>query len=352
MFAAKLIKADRWWNDKATPVLGIAYCLLAIGDRPVPLVHMLGAMLAFMIAFVGVAGFGHVVNDAFDVEHDRLASKFNAWQWMTEGRARWLLPALLLLAWLPWLFLPANRWNLSFIALQLALLTAYAAPPWRLKERPLGGVATDALYAYAVPALITWTTFGPLAGVPGSRWILLAAMLLWSVCAGLRGILNHQCVDAETDARAGLTTFATTHGSTQTMQFIANRILPAEWVAAAVMTITLSREFPLYPLGVALFLVWRLFQLVGLSGARVTWPWRLEPRSRVRLYGFDILGEFQTKWFPVYMVAALAVRQPATVVVALAHLACFNTGIIGIFHYDRHTFRRGLVRVTGAWSRP
>ena len=42
----KVLKAEKWWNDKAPPVLGLAYYLLATGARPVPLSRSLPAMSA------------------------------------------------------------------------------------------------------------------------------------------------------------------------------------------------------------------------------------------------------------------------------------------------------------------
>jgi 4-hydroxybenzoate polyprenyltransferase len=186
--AGKLIKAEKWWNDKAPPVLGLAFFLLAVSDGEIPLVRSVLTLLAFMVTFIGVAGFGHVINDLCDVDHDRAAGKHNTMAGRPRAQVAAILLLLLAVAWLPWLWLPANRWNLSLIALQLLLLTLYAAPPFRFKARAVSGVVTDALYAYTVPALITWTTFADMAGEPTSRPFLLAALVPWSLFAGLRGM--------------------------------------------------------------------------------------------------------------------------------------------------------------------
>jgi len=341
----KVLKAEKWWDDKAPPVLGLAYYLLATSAQIVPLGRSLIAMFAFIIAFIGVAGFGHVLNDLGDIDVDRAVGKFNTMQGRKRLHVALLIGALLAMAWLPWLILPANRWNLSFIGLQLLLLTLYAMPPVRLKARPVFGVLTDALYAYTVPTLITWTTWIHLGEPAKPQPLLLAALIPWSLCTGVRSILVHQDVDAANDATSGLTTFVTQYGHAGTFWLLSRIVIPAEIGCFVLVTFAFSRELWFYPVAVVLFFCWRIFQLAYLSDIPVELPWRLSSERAVTLYGFQLLGEFYPAWFPVIMLAALSLRSPVFLVLACMHLAIFKTGLGHIVRHDLKSIPWGISKM-------
>jgi len=343
----KILKAEKWWNDKAPPVFGLAYYLLATGTGPkvVPLGRSLLAMAAFITAFIGVAGYGHVVNDLGDIDVDHAARKSNTMEGRKRLHSTLMIAALLAMAWLPWLILPANRWNLSFIGIQLLLLTLYAAPPLRLKTRPVPGVITDALYAYTVPMLITWTTWSNVSGPEKPHSLLLVALIPWSFCAGLKGILVHQDIDAANDAAVGLSTFATRYGHTRTFWLLRRIVLPTEIACFALMTLALSREFRFYFVFVGLFSCWRAFQVAYLWDIPFGHPWRLSSEQSVTVYGYWFLGEFYTAWFPVFTLAALCFRSPICLPLAGMHLVLFRTGIVHFFRHDLKTIPWGISKM-------
>jgi 4-hydroxybenzoate polyprenyltransferase len=342
----KLIKAGKWWNDKAPPVFGLAYLLLAAGNHVVPLGTALIGLAAFMASFIGVAGYGHIINDLFDIEADRIAGKANAMAGRSRLSGAVIFAVLLALGLLPWLALPANRWNLLFLAAQLVLLTVYAAPPLRLKVRPWPGILSDALYAYTVPMMITWTTFGTLAGSAEASTLLLASLLPWSVCVGLTGILRHQIDDADHDLASGVTTYVTRYGLARTIWLLSCVTVPLELVFFAVMTVAIARDFWFYPLGLAVFIGWQLFQRRRHPLEHLADP-RLPARERfLRACSYRPLGDFYSGWFPVVTLAALVYRSPVFLVLAAAHLMLFETGIMQIVrqvsgHVPLRFFRLG-----------
>ena len=342
----RVLKAEKWWNDKAPPVLGVAYYLLATSAQIISFGRCLLAILAFITAFIGVAGFGHVLNDLGDIAIDRAAGKANTMQERKRVHIALLIVALLAMAWLPWLILPANRWNLMFMGVQLLLLTMYAAPP-RLKTRPISGVLTDALYAYPVPMLITWTTWSHLGGPAKPQSLVLAALIPWSLLTGLKGILVHQVVDAANDGQAGLSTFATRYGRTRTFRLVSRIVIPAESACFVLMTFAFSRQLRFYPVAVVLIFCWRIFQLVWLWDVRVEFPWRLPPEQAITLYGYQFLQEFYTQWFPVIMLTALALRSPTYLAVAVIHLAMFKTGPGHFWRHDLKSIPWGVSRMRG-----
>jgi 4-hydroxybenzoate polyprenyltransferase len=299
-----------------------------------PLSRTLLVMLAFMVSFVGVAGFGHAVNDLFDIDADRRAGKANTMQARPGWQRLLLLGGLLALGVAPWWWLPANRWNLALLGLQLLLLTLYAMPPVRLKTRSIGGLITDALYAYTVPALIACATFGDLGKAGPARPALMAAIVAWSLCAGMRGILNHQCQDVDNDRRSRLVTFATRHGAESALRQLAGVVLPAEIICFVALSLAIAGEFALYLPALAAFIAWRVFQLAYLWDAPLGLPWRLPAQTFVTHYGERLLGEYYVAWFPVYMLVALALRSPTYLVLAALHLALFKTGVVHFFVRD------------------
>jgi hypothetical protein len=344
--AGKVLKAEKWWHDKAPPVLGLAYYLLATGGvQVVPLARSLLAMLAFITAFIGVAGFGHVINDLGDLESDRAAGKLNTMQGRKPLHIALMIVALLAMAWLPWLILPANRWNLSFIGFQLAILTVYALPPLRLKTRPVAGVLTDALYAYTVPMLITWTTWSHLSGPAKPQPLVLATLIPWSLCAGIKGILVHQDVDSASDAGSGLSTFVTRYGHARTFWLLSRIVVPAEAVCFVLMSVAFSRELRFYLVVVVVLFCWRIFQLNYLWDIPVELPWRLSSEQAVTLYGFRFLADFYPAWFPVIMLAALSFRSPVYVVLAGMHFAFFKTGLAQLVRNDLKSIPWGVAKM-------
>jgi 4-hydroxybenzoate polyprenyltransferase len=243
------------------------------------------------------------------------------------------------------LILPATRWNLSFLSFQLLLLTVYAAPPLRLKARPISGVLTDALYAYTVPMLITWTTWSRMGGGAKPQPLVLAALISWSLCAGIKGILMHQDVDAADDAAAGVSTFVTRYGHARTLWLLSRIVIPSEIACFAVLTFAFSRELRFYVIVVVLLFCWRIFQLAYLWDIPVDLPWRVSPEQTVTLYGFRLMGDFYSAWFPVIMLGALSVRSPIYVTLACTHLALFKTGLGHVFRYDLKSIHWGISKM-------
>src|ERR1035437_5503778 len=134
------LKASGWWNYKIPPMLAVAYYAVANAHHPPKVAATLAAIGTYLIAAIGIAGFGHVYLDAFDVEEDRFLGKANLWDPLGIP-ARFAIVALLLaLSWLPWLALPVGRAGLALIALEFAMFILYATPPVRLKDRGFFGI--------------------------------------------------------------------------------------------------------------------------------------------------------------------------------------------------------------------
>lgn len=321
----KQLKAYKWWHYKLPPLLGIAYYLIIVSNPSISLGLALPTIGLFLVALVGIAGFGHVVNDLFDMKPDKIVGKYNAMQGLTTPQRGLALFLLLAASCLPWLYLPSNWRTLALVALELLLFILYSAPPIRFKERGTLGILADALYGYTVPFLFTWTTFNQLGLNQPFTWGMLC-LGLWSLCAGVRGILDSQVRDVENDVKTGLTTFVTQHGIDKTRWIISRVVIPAEIASFVLFAAVLSFEVSFFLLGFGIYLFWKYFNIKYMWRDTFDSIQHLTTQQVIR-YSYVFLNEFYEKWQPLFMLAALIIKEPIYVALAILHLLFFKDGL-------------------------
>lgn len=130
----RFLKIHRWWDYQLTIMLGFVYHLTATAPTMPHLLSWLMTFVLFVPACVGIAGFGHLVNDYFDRETDRLSGAPNLVADQAAGSLMAKTAAVLALAWLPWLWLPTNSVILSLLILEFVLFVLYSMPVVRLKD--------------------------------------------------------------------------------------------------------------------------------------------------------------------------------------------------------------------------
>jgi 4-hydroxybenzoate polyprenyltransferase len=224
---------------------------------------------------------------------------------MSMGQILALLALFLGLAILPWCcYFPVDARSLACLLGEFLLFVLYVLPPLRLKERGLLGLVTDALYAHALPTYLAAITFEALAAPQGGAlWPLLASLVAWQFCLGLRNILLHQLKDADNDRRSGLRTYVTQAGELRATHLLAHVLVPLElltwllllgaltsltWLPLLCWPIYLAWQFPkghrqldlrawLYrymddfyigwlPLAILVAACWQDWRLIGLAG--------------------------------------------------------------------------------------
>ena len=151
------IRSNHWWAFKAAPILGFAYLYFSFFEFPFSeklIIFLLSAM-----TIIGVAGFGYVINDIYDVEVDKKAGKKNPFEGQSTAFILLVVVILVFIALFPWLFLKSS-WSI-WIALgfQALLYFLYAHPLIRHKEKSIWGTICDALYGHAVPIIIACLTY-------------------------------------------------------------------------------------------------------------------------------------------------------------------------------------------------
>jgi 4-hydroxybenzoate polyprenyltransferase len=300
----KKLRTGDWWSSKIPPLLAAACGAALIGDADWR--AALPALGRLLLAIVAVAGFGYVLNDAFDVEEDRKRGKFNA----MAALARWQQAALLLLlaslSAAPLVGGPFGWISASLVAANLSLPMLYSIPPIRLKERGILGAMVDALGAHVVPTLFFGISMAAVAARPvGWRmtgFVLAAAC--WALMTGLRGIVVHQVRDRESDLEAGVRTFAGAMDLRTARTLVYRRIFPTELLALSVLLWTLVPDAPILLAVVPLYLFFELLRVLD--------DWRLPLLDADDRLGDPYVPVANNELYEVWLPLSLGIQLAAT----------------------------------------
>lgn len=234
-------KFGLWWRNKVFPLLGIICYCATFGTNSVFPQKVIVCLAFFLCWATFIGSFGHFVNDCFDIDCDLRAGKKNLAASLSYQSRILISAALLVAGWLPWLYLPANRINISLLAVHCLLLALYAIPPFRLKERGILAWFTDAAYAFILPALITLFTFSKLFNTqwPVQAEFLTALLILWTLLYGLRSIIEHQIQDCDNDSIANINTWVTKNGPDNARK-ITLFLLPVEIALFTILLLVMS----------------------------------------------------------------------------------------------------------------
>jgi 4-hydroxybenzoate polyprenyltransferase len=319
------LRTRDWWSSKIPPLLAVAYAVILVGN--VDWRQALPALLRLLLSIVGVAGYGYVLNDVFDVEEDRRRGKTNSMAGFNRYQQAALLLLLASLGLAPMVGGPFGRVSVSLVVLNLALPMLYSIPPVRLKERGIFGVVADAMGVHVVPTLFFAISMAGLGdGSSGLRTTgLIAAAGLWALMAGSRGIIVHQVRDRESDLSAGVKTFGGTidPGAARTVVF--RLMFPAELLALSVLLITV---IPAAPILIGVIPVYLSFELL-----KVLDDWKLPIADADNPGGEPYVplehNDLYEVWLPLSLSVQLAARALPFAILSVVHLVVFAPSIRG-----------------------
>ncbi len=222
------VRPRAWWYSKIP--LSFTFVLLLADGKPLNPAFVV-LFLTVVLAVCGAANYGYAINELFDVEEDALIGRSNAAARL--GRPRmWLVVVLSAAVSLACAAIGGGLPATALTVVELCLPLAYSVPPVRVKERKWLGVASDALAAHVYPALLALTMAQHL-GVRSVTPALIACAIVWSLSAGLRGILSHQLHTADQDRAAGLRTVVSDLGAPRLERGIVALLVPLEVVSFA-----------------------------------------------------------------------------------------------------------------------
>ena len=312
-----LARASEWWEYKLLPALGVGYatCLMA-GASPWDGIAALAWLIA---ALVPGAIFVSVLNDLTDRADDAAAGKPNRLSGASPVAAPILIAACLMCgAAFGWLW----RDSISLLVVYAAgwiAFTLYSVPPFRLKRRGIAGIVCDAVGANVVPAVLAaLLCLRTLAvGVP-PLW--LAAVAVWALAYGLRGILWHQIGDLVADQRSGTQTFVARHGATRVMALTRWVLFPIEVLALLVLIIGSGQAVIGAAIGAAALYAFLIHERVDRFGMAIT---VVKPRPRSTI----LLHEYYDVFLPIALLLTGATRASPTLIVLAVHFIAFPVRI-------------------------
>jgi colanic acid/amylovoran biosynthesis glycosyltransferase len=198
-------RTKQWWQPKAGLILSIVYLAFLLYEIPASEAFLY--IIPSICTILGIGIFGHILNDWADLEADKKVGKSNMLEGWHFSQKAFFLSFTLFLAFFPWVFLPWDELSISLITAEFFLLVVYALPPFRVKTRGILAIINDALYAYAIPALLAFHTFVLFAGADLDVFMYVI-IFFWQFSTGVFNMMIHQLEDRENDINTNTHTWA------------------------------------------------------------------------------------------------------------------------------------------------
>lgn len=293
--------------------MGLTYFFLLTGDLSEEVA--LFSFLAAVGTTVGFAGIGYLTNDLADRKKDLLAGKENLLTEISTLQIALLFILFSALAIGPWFYLPIDVVSISLIVAEFLLFVLYAFPPFRLKEKGILGLFSDAMYAHVIPGILaSWTFF--LVGGKRYEYILpyLVVLSIWQLTSGIRNILSHQVKDYNNDLKSGIHTYITKRGLDGVENKMLKLIIPLEALFFLLFLLFIQIEVNyLFPV---LFIYW----LVILYKIPQTYRDSEQLLSKQKT---NYLDDFYIKWLPVIILSGGVFIELEIRYIFLMHILLF-----------------------------
>jgi 4-hydroxybenzoate polyprenyltransferase len=333
-----VFRGDVWWVNKLAPLLGTAYAAAVV--LRIPVATLCPLLLTLLFALVPCAAYVSVLNDITDLGDDLRCGKSNRLAGLSPRYGAVALGGCMLFGLLAGLLLRLYPWTRVFYAGNWIAYTFYSAPPLRLKTRGGWGLLMDACGAHLLPAL--WAT-SLIAEATGQRLPLLfvAAVGVWSLSLGIRGILRHEMMDRDRDRQVGLRTFAARVNPRFIERLVGWGIFPAELAGLGALLAQAGTAWPWTLLALNQFAEWLRSRYLGMRF--ITVGSGVSDRF--------ILAEYYELFYPLTFLLILAQREPTGWSLAGIHLLLFSRPVRLFCHellivcaYLAHPVSRPVVR--------
>lgn len=196
---SNLTRSDDWRLSLVPLILGCTYFWAALLKIEFTIDHFLVMVFSYVTSF-GFAALGYFINEYFDQAHDKKASKINKLSFIAPKHQLILLVGILIFTLAPWIYLPKNSLSYLLISTELFLFLIYSLPFIRLKETYVFAGVIDTMYAYVVPAILSYHTYS-LVVQPTVQLNFLSLFFLLLFVVGYRNIFIHQIKDVLGDIR-------------------------------------------------------------------------------------------------------------------------------------------------------
>jgi len=304
-------RAVEWWEFKIAPMFATVYATAVLSQSSLLSLRFFPLFLLVSLAVGGA--YVSLINDLTDVEDDAASGKRNR----LANKSVLFKTTLLLFCLLPGLAINifwARVDSLTFYLYLSAWIayTLYSLSPFRFKKRGFLGVLADASGAHLFPQLYIVSATSFWLGQPVNfKWF--AAVGVWSLACGVRGILWHQVLDASNDIKANVNTFVRKH-SRATACWLGERIIFRIELLAFVAMIIIARNYI-----AAIFLV--IYFLLVWARSVV---WEIDvvivaPQKKYQI----LMHEYYEVFYPLAFLLTAVFRSPLDIFFLVAHFILF-----------------------------
>jgi 1,4-dihydroxy-2-naphthoate octaprenyltransferase len=339
----KFLKIHKWWTSHFGTMLAFIYLATAFGSDPPSLIAFATTLALFVIASIGIASFGQLMNDLMDIQQDLRSGSPNTMARRGIAERLLLFGFVIVLGLLPWLWLPINGAIASLLVLEYVLFILYSVPPVRLKARGLLGAAADSLYAYVVTNAVSILVFAKLSGSDVLWFSLLSGV--WMFIFGLGHIIQHQLLDASRDHVDGINTLVVSWGWVASLALLRNVILPLDYLGFSSILVIIGTRFPVIPFvfAVHLLLLAHWWQRQAPCGSL---DWNKFPFvDQINLLSNQGMSQFVWHWLPLLSLLSLIASHPSYLPMLVPHCLLFPRPIQLLLQNGRPTVNRFLKQI-------
>lgn len=305
------LRIQTWWSHLILPltfwIYVVAYSRFGVG------LEFAVFSVTIVLASTTLAGFGYLLNDWFDRNSDRRASKPNIFNFnFTIASVLFLVLSIATV--ISWGALQPSGITTLFLGGEVIVLVAYSCPPFRFKTKALG-VVLDAMYSRVLPMLVV-VSFG---------WVFNETLVLisvgWMFIVGIRNIIIHQIEDFENDFHSGNETFVGRIGRKTAERWILRLLLPLEVIFASMVLIMLSDQFSFLYLSLPLYSGYLCLRFkVWKPESRLISEW-----SKRFLF---VPNDFVSDVLPLAVLLVIFDGSLINLVVVIIHLTLFYTSFL------------------------
>jgi colanic acid/amylovoran biosynthesis glycosyltransferase len=308
-------RTKEWWQPKAGNLLSAVY--LAVLLYKIDFFTTLYFILPAITTILGIGIFGYFFNDFTDLESDRKANKKNMLEKLS-GKFRILLfIGAVLLAILPWFFLPFDRFSIYLLVGEFTLLLVYAVPPIRLKEKGFVALVADALYAYAIPFTLAFHTFN-LLSTSKENFIIIGVLFAWQLAIGMVNIIIHQIEDFKNDIHTSTKTWVISVGLSKARKYLVLIFWPIMVFSFFYLLALISTN------------IWQWYFLIPALYLGIQFAYIFSKKSLIAFLNSNISADLQKinihyhLFFPYWHVLLLVFIDVKFVYFLIGHYVLFN----------------------------
>ncbi|GAA3949562.1 hypothetical protein GCM10022246_00230 [Pedobacter ginsengiterrae] len=325
-----VIRSHEWWAYKLPPLLAIGYATTIMTDTPL---YKVALWLIFLLCSLIIGAiYVSVINDITDMDEDIASGKSNRIQHLPK-QYRWIIPAICILLGIFFgYFLYPDVLSCFLYSLSWIVFSLYSIKPFRLKNRGILGVIADGCGSHLFPSLLMVSSMSYVSNQQ-IDYIWFAAVGIWALAYGLRGILWHQFSDRENDIKVNLNTYASGVEPTE-FNNKARFIFIVEIFALTIMLLKIHLIITIVAL---IFYFILIFLRYKINKTQVI----IVLKSDDRPYQI-IMADYYQMFLPISLLFAAILINIINVTVLIIHISLFPY-LLWLAIYDYAFFARAIV---------